>query len=84
MGDTAALLLNTAITVAIVVGLIVFAKINPVISLVIGALYLGIAAGLGYEGTTTAVTQGFGILMAEVGLIIGFGVMLGTLLSAMG
>jgi len=84
MGDTAALLLNTAITVAIVVGLIVFAKINPVISLVIGALYLGIAAGLGYEGTTTAVTEGFGILMAEVGLIIGFGVMLGTLLSAMG
>lgn len=84
MADTTALLLNTAITVAIVVGLIVFAKINPVISLVIGALYLGIAAGLGYEGTTTAVTEGFGILMAEVGLIIGFGVMLGTLLSAMG
>ena len=84
MAGTTALLLHTAITVAIVVGLIVFAKINPVISLVIGALYLGIAAGLGYEGTTTAVTEGFGILMAEVGLIIGFGVMLGTLLSAMG
>ena len=84
MAETTALLLHTAITVAIVVGLIVFAKINPVISLVIGALYLGIAAGLGYEGTTTAVSEGFGILMAEVGLIIGFGVMLGTLLSAMG
>ena len=84
MTDTALLLLHTAITVAVVVGLIVFAKINPVISLVIGALYLGIAAGLGYEGTTTAVVVGFGNLMAEVGLIIGFGVMLGTLLSAMG
>ena len=84
MSDTTLLLLNTAITVAIVVGLIVFAKINPVISLVIGALYLGIAAGLGYEATTTAVVEGFGNLMAEVGLIIGFGVMLGTLLSAMG
>jgi H+/gluconate symporter-like permease len=63
MTDTTLLLLNTAITVAIVVGLIVFAKINPVISLVIGALYLGIAAGLGYEATTTAVTEGFGNLM---------------------
>ena len=84
MTDTTLLLLHIAITVAIVVGLIVFAKINPVISLVIGALYLGIAAGLGYEGTTTAVVTGFGNLMAEVGLIIGFGVMLGTLLSAMG
>ena len=84
MADTTVLLLHTAITVVIVVGLIIFAKINPVISLVIGALYLGIAAGLGYEGTTTAVSEGFGLLMAEVGLIIGFGVMLGTLLSAMG
>jgi H+/gluconate symporter-like permease len=84
MTDTTLLLLHTGITVAIVVGLIVLAKINPVISLVIGALYLGIAAGLGYEGTTTAVVTGFGNLMAEVGLIIGFGVMLGTLLSAMG
>jgi gluconate:H+ symporter, GntP family len=84
MGATTALLLNTTITVAIVVGLIVFAKINPVISLVVGALYLGIAAGLGYDGTTTAISEGFGLLMAEVGLIIGFGVMLGTLLSAMG
>ena len=84
MAGTTALLVHTAITVGIVVGLIVFAKINPVISLVIGALYLGIAAGLGFEGTTTAVTEGFGILMAEVGLIIGFGVMLGALLSAMG
>lgn len=84
MGATTALLLNTAITVAIVIGLIVFAKINPVISLVVGALYLGIAAGLGYDGTTTAISEGFGLLMAEVGLIIGFGVMLGTLLSAMG
>ena len=84
MSGTTALLLNTSITVAIVVGLIVFAKINPVISLVVGALYLGIAAGLGYDGTTSAISEGFGLLMAEVGLIIGFGVMLGTLLSAMG
>ena len=84
MAGTAALLIHTAIAVALVVGLIVFARINPVISLVIGALYLGIAGGLGAEGTTTAVVEGFGNLMAEVGLIIGFGVMLGALLSAMG
>ena len=58
MAGTAELLLHIAITVAIVVGLIVFVKINPVISLVIGALYLGIAAGLGYEDTTTAVRRG--------------------------
>ncbi|GAA0531960.1 hypothetical protein GCM10009545_38010 [Saccharopolyspora thermophila] len=42
------------------------------------------ATGLGVEQTTAAVAEGFGNLMAEVGLIIGFGVLLGSLLSATG
>ncbi|MBK0868249.1 gluconate permease [Saccharopolyspora sp. HNM0986] len=78
------LLLHTAITVLGIVGLIVGARLNPVIVLVLGSLYLGLATGLGFEGTAKAVTTGFGDLMAEVGLIIGFGVLLGSLLSATG
>ena len=69
------LLLHTAITVLGIVGLIVGARLNPVIVLVLGSLYLGLATGLGFEGTAKAVTTGFGDLMAEVGLIIGFGVL---------
>ena len=64
--------------------MVVWARINPVIALVVGALYLGLATGLGYEKTAAAVTEGFGALMAEVGLIIGFGVLIGSLLSATG
>lgn len=78
------LLLHTSITVLGIVGLIVGARLNPVIVLVLGSLYLGLATGLGFEGTAKAVTTGFGDLMAEVGLIIGFGVLLGSLLSATG
>lgn len=77
-------LLHTAIAVSGIVLLIVAARINPVIVLVLGALYLGLATGLGFEDTATAVTEGFGDLMADVGLIIGFGVLLGSLLSATG
>jgi GntP family gluconate:H+ symporter len=78
------ILLHTAITVVGIVALIVGARLNPVIVLVLGSLYLGLATGLGFEETTTAVVEGFGKLMAEVGLIIGFGVLLGSLLSATG
>lgn len=77
-------LLHTGVAVVGIVVLIVALRLNPVIVLVLGSLYLGLATGLGYEQTAKAVTEGFGDLMAEVGLIIGFGVLLGSLLSATG
>lgn len=77
-------LLHTGITVVGIVALVVGARINPVIVLILGALYLGLATGLGFTETTKAVAEGFGALMAEVGLIIGFGVLLGSLLAATG
>lgn len=83
MSDTL-ILLHTGLAVVGIVLLIVLARINPVIILVLGSLYLGLATGLGFEDTTTAVARGFGDLMAEVGLIIGFGVLLGSLLSTTG
>jgi GntP family gluconate:H+ symporter len=80
----ALIVLHTAIAIIAIVLLIVVAKVDPLISLVIGALYLGVAAGLGFRGTIGSLTQGFGDIMAEVGLLIGFGVLMGSLLSAMG
>lgn len=77
-------LIHLVVAVIGIVLLISLAKINPVVSLIIGALYLGVAAGLGFSESVTAVNTGFGNLMAEVGLIIGFGVMIGTTLSATG
>ena len=77
-------LVHLAISVIGIVLMIVWAKINPVVALVVGALYLGVAAGLGFTESVAAVNAGFGALMAEVGLIIGFGVMIGTTLTATG
>jgi gluconate:H+ symporter, GntP family len=83
MSDTL-IVLHTAIAIIAIVLLIVVAKVDPVISLVIGTLYLGVAAGLGFADTIGTFVQGFGDIMAEVGLLIGFGVLMGTLLTAMG
>ncbi|GAA4926308.1 SLC13 family permease [Streptomonospora halophila] len=83
MTDTL-IVLHTAIAILGVVLLILAAGVEPVIALVIGSIYLGLAAGLGFEDTMTTVAGGFGDIMTEVGLLIGFGVLLGSLLFSMG
>jgi gluconate:H+ symporter, GntP family len=76
--------LHTAIAIIVIVLLILVVRVDPVISLVIGTIYLGLVAGLGFEDTIGTIAQGFGDIMIEVGLLIGFGVLLGSLLLAMG
>lgn len=75
---------HTAIAIVLVIALIIRVKVDPVISLVLGSLYLGLAAGVGFAGTVEAITTGFGGIMAEVGLLIGFGVLIGALLHSAG
>lgn len=79
MSDTA-ILINTAVAILAIVVLIVRFKLNPLIALVIGCCYLGLAAGLGVEKTVEAVSTGFGDIMAEIGLLIAFGVLMGAIL----
>ncbi|MUL41307.1 GntP family permease [Streptomonospora sp. PA3] len=78
------IVLHTAVAILGIVLLILWAGVEPVIALVIGSIYLGLAAGLGFEKTISTFAQGFGDIMAEVGLLIGFGVLLGSLLFSMG
>ena len=76
--------LHTAIAIVLVIGLIIRGRVDPVISLILGSLYLGLASGVGFTGTLEAITAGFGEIMAKVGLLIGFGVVIGALLHATG
>lgn len=75
---------HTIIAIAGVVALIVAAKVDPVIALVTGAVYLGLANGLGMATTVSTITEGFAGIMLEVGLLIGFGVVIGSLLHEAG
>jgi gluconate:H+ symporter, GntP family len=76
--------LHTVIAIVLAVTLIIWLKVDPVISLLLASLYLGIAAGVGFAGTIEAIAVGFGEIMAEVGLLIGFGVLIGAFLHAAG
>lgn len=79
-----AILINTAIAVSAVVLMIVRFKFNPVVSLVVGSAYLGLTSGLGTAKTVETIATGFGDIMAEVGLLISFGVLMGAMLREMG
>ncbi|OPX09915.1 GntP family permease [Mycobacterium sp. AT1] len=83
MSDTA-VVVNTAVAILAVVVMIVRFKLNPVVSLVVGSAYLGLAVGLGVEETIKAITGGFGEIMADVGLLIAFGVLMGAILQQTG
>ena len=81
---TPMVVLHTAIAIILIIGLIIRVRVEPVISLVLGSLYLGLMGGVGFTGTLEAITAGFGEIMTKVGLLIGFGVVIGSLLHATG
>lgn len=77
-------ILNACIAIAAVLLLIIWLRVEPVIALVAGSLYLGLSSGVGLNGTVEAIAGGFGEIMAEVGLLVGFGVLIGALMHALG
>ncbi|MFG1627111.1 GntP family permease [Kribbella sp. NPDC049227] len=84
MTSDVGVLINTAVAILAIVVLIVRFRVNPVISLVVGSLYLGLVSKLGLDKTVETITKGFGDIMAEVGLLIAFGVLMGSILQELG
>lgn len=82
--NTTVILINTGAAVLAVVLLIVRLRLNPAVALVLGASYLGLTSGLGPKSTVETITGGFGDVLAEVGLLIAFGVLTGAILREVG
>jgi H+/gluconate symporter-like permease len=80
MEDSTLLLINLLAAIIIILASILVFKWDPVVALVCGSLYMGLASGLDLIETVTQITIGFGDLMAAIGLSIGFGVIIGQLL----
>lgn len=84
MSHDAVILLKTGVAVLGIVVMIVKFRINPVVALVVGSMFLGLVTSLGLDETISTITGGFGDIMAEVGLLIAFGVLMGAMLQEMG
>lgn len=78
------LLVNTAVAILAMVAVITWLGLPPVFALLLGTLYLGLTSGIGVDATTKAVSAGFGEVMVEIGLLVTFGVILGSLLTTTG
>lgn len=78
------LVINLLIAIALMIALILIPKLNPAISLVLASIYMGVACGLGFVTSIETIGTGFGNMMASIGLPIGFGVILGQLMSDTG
>lgn len=78
------ILVVVGVAIVAVVLLIVKLHVNPVIALALGAAAIGLGSGLGPVATVETMATGFGDTMAEAGLLIAWGVLIGSLLNRMG
>lgn len=74
------LLINLIIAVAIILVSILILRWSPMVALICGSLYMGLASGVSLLNTVAQIVTGFSDLMASIGLSIGFGVIIGQLL----
>lgn len=84
MASTTLLIVNLVVTIAIILVMILKFKQNPVISMFLGAMYMGIASKLGLVQTVSSTVAGFGSTMQGIGISVGFGVILGQLVADTG
>ncbi|MCD8140536.1 MAG: GntP family permease [Planctomycetaceae bacterium] len=78
------LLLAFVIALAFVMGTIIKYKMHPFMSLLVGALIMGLIVGLPLPDIGAAIARGFGNTMGGIGIIIVLGVILGQLLHESG
>jgi gluconate:H+ symporter, GntP family len=81
--DTRVLVI-AAIGIAIVVLLIVMAKMHAFLALTIGSLFVGIGSGIALDKVTASYETGVGGVLGYVGILIALGAMLGKLLADSG
>lgn len=72
------------ISIVLVVVLITKFKFNAALSLILGSLLMGILTKMGMINIVNGINNGFGSMMAGIGFPIGFGIILGQLLSDAG
>lgn len=72
------------IGVAVMMGLIIFTRMHAFPSLIISAILIGILSGIPLVESITTVTGGFGGTMTSIGIVIGFGCIMGIFLEKSG
>ncbi len=90
MAGEVAALNPTRLIIAAVLGLVILLvliikfKIHAMVSILLGALSIGLIAGMPFEDIITAVNDGIGNTLKGIALLVGLGSMFGAILEASG
>ena len=84
MSHSAWLFCALLISMVVILFLILKVKLNAAIALVLGSILMGILSGITTLETIDGINVGFGNMLKGMGLPIGFGIILGELVSASG
>lgn len=79
-GPIPQLVIAALVGIVVIIALITWLKVHPFVALTIGALGVGLGAGLAPEKAVTSFGDGFGATMTSVGILVGLGSMFGKLL----
>ena len=84
MDEGVRMALGLALGLVILVLMITKTKIHVFLAVIICSIFIGLFGGMGQEDVIASITKGFGNSLSSIGIIIGFGVMLGKLLEMSG
>ncbi|AOY76288.1 GntP family permease [Clostridium formicaceticum] len=78
------MVLGLVLGIILLLTLILKTKVHAFLALIISASVTGLVGGMPANGVTGSITRGFGNTLGSIGIIIGFGVMMGQLFEASG
>ena len=78
------MIVGMIIGIILLVFLILKTKFHTFLALIISAIVIGIVGGMPPEEVINAITTGFGSTLGSIGIIIGFGVMMGQIFERSG
>lgn len=84
MSEEMRMALGLVIGLIALVLLITMTKIHVFIAVILCSIFIGLFGGMSQSDVVDAITNGFGKSLSSIGIIIGFGVMLGKLLEISG
>lgn len=81
---------GTQMIIALLIGIVLLillilkTKVHPFLGLIIAAVVIGLIGGMPVEKIPGSITSGFGGTLGSIGIIIGFGVMMGQIFDKTG
>lgn len=78
------MIIGLAIGIIFLIYMILKTKIHTFLALIVATVTVGLLGGMEYSAVMGSITKGFGGTLGSIGIIIGFGVMMGELFEVSG